>query len=67
MNPKNIEKKRYHLHNKIITSVDPAKRNPHAMIITESGIPYYKSFNFDNTFKGFKEEQWLMDYKFWFK
>jgi len=58
MNTKNIEEKRHFVHNKIIIGIDPAKHNHQAMIINELGIPYCKSFIFNNTFKGFNEELW---------
>lgn len=59
MNTKVIEEKRHFVHNKIIIGIDPAKRNYQSMVINELGIPYCKSFTFNNTFKGFNEELWF--------
>jgi transposase len=59
MNTKLIEEKRHFVHNKIIIGIDPAKHNHQAMVINELGIPYCKSFSFNNTFNGFNEELWL--------
>ena len=59
MNSKRIERKRHFVHDKIIIGIDPSKRNNNAMIINELGIPYSKSFSFNNTCKGFNEELWV--------
>jgi transposase len=59
MNTKVIEEKRHFVHNKIIIGIDPAKQNHQAIVINELGIPYCKSFTFNNSFKGFNEELWL--------
>jgi transposase len=59
MNTKVIVEKRHFVHDKIIIGIDPAKHNHQAMVINELGIPYCKSFSFNNTFKGFNEEIWL--------
>lgn len=59
MNTKVIVEKRHFVHDKIIIGIDPAKHNHQAMVINELGIPYCKSFTFNNTFKGFNEELWL--------
>ncbi len=59
MNTKIIEEKRHFVYNKVIIGIDPAKRNHQAMMINELGIPYCKSFTFNNNYKGFNEELWL--------
>jgi len=59
MNTKVIEEKRHFVHNKIIIGIDPAKHFHQAMVINEMGIPYCKSFSFNNTFNGFNEELWI--------
>jgi transposase len=59
MNTKLIEEKRHFVHNKIIIGIDPAKHNNQAIVINEMGIPFCKSFSFNNTFKGFNEELWI--------
>ena len=59
MNSQRIEEKRHFISNKIIIGIDPSKRNHQAMIINELGIPYCKSFSFNNSFKGFHEELWI--------
>ncbi len=59
MNSKRIEKKRHFVDDKIIIGIDPSKRNNNAIIINELGIPYCKSFSFNNTYKGFNDELWV--------
>lgn len=59
MNTKVIEEKRHFVHNKIIIGIDPAKQNHQAMVINELGIPYCKSFSFNNSFIGFNEDLWI--------
>lgn len=58
MNSKRIKEKRHFISDKIIIGIDPAKRNHQAMIIDELGIPFCKSFSFNNTYSGFNEDLW---------
>lgn len=58
MNSKRIKEKRHFISDKIIIGIDPAKRNHQAMIINELGIPFCKSFSFNNTYSGFNEDLW---------
>lgn len=58
MNSKRIKEKRHFISDKIIIGIDPAKRNHQAMIINELGIPFCKSFNFNNSYSGYNEDLW---------